>query len=202
MPCYKKNRPVSDRPDLGRWCSALWLLFSLWYGAWLGAVSNHAHVRFAEMTVREEQWYLQAELDIQFAKVLEEALSKGVELTFLYEFQILKPQKYWFDDEVLTVRRYASLTYHALTKQYLLQVDQRQTAFDNLADAKKELMQIRDWKLAPRSLLERGESYQAALKMHLDRSKLPKALQVDALGESNWELVSPTFNWWVRDLGK
>lgn len=163
------------------------------------AAGNHAHVKSAEMVLRDETWTLDADLDVQLGHALEEALSKGIVLTFLYEFQITKPLKYWFDDEVVTERRTISLNYHALTKQYLLQFDKTQKAFDTLGDARRELGTLRDWRLAPHAVLEKNIAYQAALKMHLDRSKLPKALQVDVLGESEWELVSPTFSWWVKE---
>lgn len=177
----------------------LWLLALLTPAVLAGG--NHAHIKSAEMQLREEVWYLQADFDVQLGRGLEEALNKGIELVFLYEFQITKPQKYWFDDEVLTERKLLTLGYHALTKQYLLQSEQHQKAFDTLTDAKRELSQIRDWRLGPRNVMEKGETYQAALKMHLDRSKLPKAIQVDALGESDWDLVTPTLNWVLKEGG-
>lgn len=163
------------------------------------AAGNHAHIRSAELILREELWTLDADMDIQFGRGVEEALSKGVSLTFLYEFQIIKPLKYWFDDEVVTERRAVTLNYHALTRQYLVNYPQQQKVFDSLADAKRELGQIHDWRLVPHGVLEKNQPYQAALKMHLDTSKLPKALQLDALGESDWELVTPTFSWWIKD---
>lgn len=163
------------------------------------AGSNHAHIRNAELVLRDELWTLDADIDVQFGRALEEALSKGVALTFLYEFQIIKPHKYWFDDEVVTERRSVTLNYHALTKQYLLNYPQQQKVFDSLGEAKRELGLIHDWRLVPHGTLEKNQSYQAALKMHLDTSKLPKALQLDALGESDWELVTPTFTWWVKE---
>lgn len=180
----------------------LWLLLCILLSATVmvvHAAANHAHIKNAEMVLREETWTLDADLDIQLGHALEEALNKGIALTFLYEFQLIKPQKYWFDDEVLTERRSVSLNYHALTKQYLLQFDKTQKAFDTLGDARRELGAVRDWRLAPHAVLEKNQPYQAALKMHLDRSKLPKALQVDVLGESEWELVTPTFSWWVKE---
>jgi len=183
--------------------SKLWLLLGAvcflmaWSFAW--ASGNHAHIKAAELVLRDDVWTLDAELDIQFGHSLEEALNKGVTLTFLYEFQIIKPLKYWFDDEVVTERRLVTLNYHALTKQYILSYPQQQKVFDTLSDVRQELAVIHDWRLVPHTTLEKNQSYQAALKMHLDTSKLPKALQVDALGESDWELITPTFNWWVKE---
>ncbi len=179
--------------------SNLLLLLIGLFASVLLAANNHAHIKSAELVLRDEVWTLDAELDVQLGQSLELALSKGVVLTFLYEFQLTKPMKYWFDDEVLTKRRVMTLNYHALTKQYLLQLEQQQKAFDNLTDAKRELGILREWRLAPHAILEKNQPYQAALKMHLDQTKLPKALQVDALGESDWELITPTFNWWVKE---
>lgn len=163
------------------------------------AGGNHAHIRSAELVLREEIWTLDADIDIQIGKGLEEALNKGVVLVFLYEVQIVRPVKYWFDDEIVTERREISLSFHALTKQYLLQFPQQQKSFDTLADARRELGTLNAWRIAPHAAIEKNQVYKAALKMHLDTSKLPKALQVDALGESDWELATPTFNWWLKE---
>ncbi len=177
------------------WLLLLLMLMAAW-SVWAG---NHAHIKTAELVLRDDLWTLDAEIDIQIGHALEEALNKGVALTFLYEFQIVKPLKYWFDDEVVTERRQVTLNYHALTRQYILTFPQQQKVFDTLADARQELAVIHDWRLAPHAVLEKNQSYHAALKMHLDTSKLPKALQVDAIGESDWELVTPTFSWWVKE---
>ena len=78
-----------------------WLSALLGLAAWVAvAAGNHAHIRSAELVLRDDVWTLDADIDIQLGRSLEEALNKGVALTFLYEFQIVKPLKYWFDDEM------------------------------------------------------------------------------------------------------
>lgn len=176
---------------------AVVLLALLALTSWAGG--NHAHIKSADLVLRDELWTLDADIDVQFGRALEEALNKGIALTFLVEFQIIKPYKYWFDDEVVTERRAITLNYHALTRQYLLNYPHQQKVFDSLADARRELGTIHDWRLAPHTTLEKNQAYQAALKMHLDTSKLPKALQLDALGESDWELATPIFQWWIKE---
>lgn len=185
---------------------SLWItiVFSLALVTGSNAWANDSdlQIKHATVVVREDALWLEAELDIRLDQTLESALQKGIEISFMYEFQLIKPQKYWFDDEIITERKSITLSYHALTKQFLVHQGKEQTAYDTLNEAKNELTRIRDWRLAPRQAIEKNESYQAALKVHLDQTKLPKALQVDVLNESEWNLSSNTFTWWFKDAPK
>jgi hypothetical protein len=57
------------------------------------------------------------------------------------------------------------------------------------------LTKIKDWVIIDKSLLKKGEIYQAALRVRLDQSKLPKPLQVEASGSEDWNLVSERHQW-------
>jgi hypothetical protein len=120
---------------------------------------------------------------------------KGVPLTFLVEFQITTPRTYWFDDEIITQSYRVSLSYHALSRQFLIIRNKNQSSFNNLQQAKEVLSKIKDWAVIDKSLLKKGEPYQAALRVRLDQSKLPKPIQVEASGSENWTLVSERHQW-------
>jgi hypothetical protein len=126
---------------------------------------------------------------------VEEALNKGVPLTFLIEFQVVSPRRYWFDDEVVTASTRVMLSYHALSRQYLINRESHQQAFSTLHEAKEDLSRVRDWVVLEKALLKKGEAYNAALRVRLDHSQLPKPLQVEALGSENWEMVSQRYRW-------
>lgn len=183
-------------------CQWLCLAFGLLMSPASWANESDLHIKHANLVLRDETWWLEADLEIRLDQTIESALQKGIDISFMYEFQLIKPQKYWFDDEIITERKSITLSYHALTKQFLVHQGKEQNAYDTLNEAKMALVRIRDWRLAPRHTLEKNESYQAALKVHLDQSKLPKALQVDVLNESEWNLSSPTFTWWFKDAIK
>lgn len=156
---------------------------------------NSLHIKSAELVSVEDGYVLNADVDIKFSDDMEEAIIKGFELNFLVEFQLVTPRKYWFDDEIVTVTHRISLNYHALSRQYLLIRDDQQKTFATLEEATQDLSKIRDLKVLLKSDVVKGEPYNAALLMRLDHTKLPKALQVDAISSDDWKMISQRFEW-------
>ncbi|HSI38311.1 MAG TPA: DUF4390 domain-containing protein [Methylotenera sp.] len=156
---------------------------------------NSLNIKSAELVSIEDGYVLNADVDIKFSHDMEEAIIKGFELNFLVEFQLVTPQKYWFDDEIVTVTHRISLNYHALSRQYLLIRDDQQKTFATLNEAVEDLSKIRDLKVLLKTDVVKGEPYNAALLMRLDHTKLPKALQVDAISSDDWKMISQRFEW-------
>lgn len=166
------------------------------------AASSSIVIKSAELQPTEDAYKLSADLEISFDEAIEEAINKGVPLNFLLEFQVVSPRKYWFDDEIVTTSTNYTISYHALSRQYLVTHNGHQNSYETLSEAKLELMEIDDWKVLDKSQIEKGAVYKAALLMRLDQSKLPQALQVEAIGSENWNLISQKFEWPLKELNK
>jgi hypothetical protein len=166
------------------------------------AAASSIQIKSAELQLQDDYYSLSADVDIGFDNEIEEAINKGVPLDFLVEFQIVSPRKYWFDDEIVTTSQNITLSYHALTKQYLVNRGVHQKSFETLSEAKQELTELSDWKVVEKSVLEKNEVYNAALLIRLDQTKLPKAIQVDAIASEKWNLSSQKFEWSLKDLNK
>jgi hypothetical protein len=78
--------------------------------------------------------------------------------------------------------------------------DNHQKSFETLDEALNALMHIEAWKITPKTMLEKGETYRAALLMRLDKEKLPKAIQVDAISSENWNLASEIYTWPFKEI--
>lgn len=161
----------------------------------LQAAAEGIQVKSAELVPADNGYQLDADFDIDFSPEVEAALNKGVQLSFLIEFQLVVPRKYWFDDEITTKSQLILLRYHALSRQYLINVDQHQKSFSTLQEAVDELSRLRDWEVLAKSDIAKGESYFASLRFRMDHSRLPKALQVEALSSEKWTLVSERYGW-------
>ena len=174
----------------------LFLLLLAFFSAQAVATQSSLAINSAELIATEEGNYLlDADFGLSLSPALEDAVSKGMPLNFLVEFQLVSPRRYWFDDEIISLTSKVSLSYHALSRQYLVNRDGHQLSFASIQEAKEELSRLRNWQVVDNSLLKKGENYQAGLRMRLDQSKLPKALQVDTLNSEDWNLVSERFRW-------
>lgn len=158
-------------------------------------VTNSLTIKSAEISLLEDDYLLNADTEVKFNPDLEEALNKGVQFNFLIEFQLVTPYQYWFDDEIVTVTERITLSYHALSRQYLVQRGDQQKSFGSLDEVKLDLGKIRDLKVFTKADVSKGEPYKAALLMRLDHAKLPKALLEEAETADEWKMISQRYEW-------
>lgn len=159
------------------------------------AADSRLTIKTAELVASDQQYLLNADFELNLSEQVEDALNKGVQLNFLVEFQLTSPRKYWFDDEIITVTNNITFSYHALSRQYLINRNKHQQSFSSLAEAKAELTRLREWKMFDKNLLQDNETYIAALRIRFDQSSLPKPIQVEALGAEEWNMISQRYRW-------
>lgn len=176
------------------------IFFSLWMALFFPssiiAANNSLIIKTAEINSQFEAYFLNADFDLSFNDDLDEAIRKGIPINFVIEFELKKPRKYWFDEEVAKKTKEILLSYHALSKQFILtESENRLIAFDNLTQAKNELKRIKNWRIFDKSQIDDTEKYSAYLLVKLDQTKLPKQLQADITSNQEWQLASKQFQW-------
>lgn len=176
------------------------IFFSLWMALFfpssIVAADNSLIIKTAEINSQFEAYFLNADFDLSFNDDLDEAIRKGIPINFVIEFELKKPRKYWFDEEVTKKTKEILLSYHALSKQFILaESENRLIAFDNLTQAKNELKRIKNWRIFDKSQIDDTEKYSAYLQVKLDQTKLPKQLQADITSNQEWQLASKQFQW-------
>ena len=176
------------------------VFFSFWmilfFSSSTIAGDNSLIIKTAEISNQLEAYFLNADFDLSFKDDLDEAIKKGIPVNFIIEFELKKPRKYWFDEEVTKKTKEILLSYHALSKQFTLtESENRLIAFDNLTQAKNELKKIKNWRIFDKSQIDDTEKYSAYLQVKLDQTKLPKQLQADITSNQEWQLASKQFQW-------
>ena len=179
--------------------SWLVLLLSAWLALFAAAAAraDGIEVRSAALVSSEDGYYLEASFEIVLTNVLEEALSKGVPLHFLVEFELIRPRWYWFNEKIVS-RQYAyRLSYNALTRQYRVAVGSLFQNFPTLNEALELLRRVRRHEAVEKDALGKDTTYTAAVRMRLDTAQLPRPFQLSAVGSRDWTVSSEWLRWTV-----
>ena len=168
------------------------------------AAAEEIQVGATRLVASEEGIVLDADFALDLTPRLEDALTNGVPLYFVFEFESTRPRWYWFDEKIGTATLTARLSFHALTRTYRLSTGALHQSFATLDEALRALGRVREWLVLPRDALRPDTTYNAYVRMRLDTAQLPKPFQVSALANREWALASPWRKWEVNgsDVGK
>jgi len=173
------------------------VLFCLWgvLGG-LAAQASEVEIRNPQLTFGEDGMVLSADFAFDFNSRLEEAVTRGVVLNFLVEFELSRSRWYWLDEKLVSRNQTLRLSYNALTRQYRLSSGALHQNFATLEEALRILSHLRHWTVSDKAVaLRPGDTYQAALRLRLDPSQLPKPFQLTALANKEWNLASDWLVW-------
>lgn len=139
-----------------------------------------------------EAWLLSADFALSLSPQLEEAVSKGVPLTFLVEFELMRPRWWWWDERSAVATQTHRLSYHALTRQYRVLLNGVPQSYATLPEALEAMSRLRGWRVTPRDRTRAGTVYEGWLRLRLDTAQLPKPFQLTALTNRDW---NPQSEW-------
>lgn len=181
-----------------------WRLLALLCGLLGSAIALGAEIEVADprLVAVDDGYALSADFAFEFNNRLEEAVNKGVVLYFVADFELTRPRWYWFDEKLVSRNLTFRLSYHALTRQYRLSTGALHQSFETLGEALRVMSRLRNWLVIERPPADKpdkgpkpGEAYQAALRLRLDVTQLPKPFQIAALGNRDWTLASDWKVW-------
>ncbi len=174
---------------LRRWLLALALVPAL-------ALAAEIEVGNPQLVAGDDGYVLSADFRFELNPRLEEAVTKGVVLYFVAEFELTRERWYWLDEKLSARSLTYRLSYHALTRQYRLSTGGLHQSFATLSEAVQVLARLRNWVVVERGdKVKPGEPYDAALRLRLDINQLPRPFQITALGNKDWNLASDWKVW-------
>lgn len=150
----------------------------------------------AALTLGDNDVTLAAEFTVNLGTRLEEVISRSVPLHFKLEFTLSQPRWYWTDEQLVQHTTLYRLTYNPLMRQYRLSKESGlHQNFATLSDALRSLSRVGALPVATLSSIKPKETYACAIRLSLDRSLLPKPLQIDALTDRDWQVDALPLRW-------
>lgn len=170
------------------------LLVALAFGGALAAAfaahADEIEVTEARLSATDEGIVLAADFAFELNSRLVEAVANGVPLYFLVEFELTRSRWWWFDEKAAAKRIQLRLSYHALSRHYRLSTGVLQQNYPTLEEALNVLRRIRNWLVVDRSVALADANHEAAIRMRLDVTLLPKPFQLSALTSRELNLES------------
>lgn len=168
------------------------LLCAFALGAFAMAVrADEIEVTDAHLAATEDGVVLAADFAFELNPRLVEAIANGVPLYFVVEFELTRPRWYWFDEKAAAKRMQLRLSYHALSRHYRLSTGVLQQNYPTLEEALNVMRRVRNWLVVDRGAGLTEATYEAAVRMRLDLTLLPKPFQLSALTSRDLNLESP-----------
>jgi len=171
------------------------LLLALLLLTAVAAQAGSIEPKRAALTLGEDGYTLSAEFAIDLGSRLEDAVARGVPLYFNLEFVLDHSRKYWINEHVTSRSLTYRLAYSSLTRQYRLTTGNLHQNFGSLAEAMRVVGRIAALPVADKDAIKVGESYEAAVRLALDRSQLPKPFQVDAIMDRDLQVDTKALRW-------
>lgn len=148
-------------------------------------------VRDAALRATDEGIVLDADFAFELTPRLVEVVANGVPLYFRIEFELTRGRWYWFDERAASRALQLRLSYHALSRRYRLSSGALQQNFATLPEALNILKRVRNWLVVDRGTRLSRSDYDAAVRMRLDTTLLPKPFQLSVLTSRELHLESP-----------
>jgi len=194
--------PVSDAWML---CTswAQWLLrgllLNLLMCLGMAYADNVVQVDDFQLQRNDEGIYLSARLNFELPPSLEDALNRGMPLSFVMQADVVRERWYWSDKLVNRTERYVRLSYQPLSKRWRTYVSAQPIqstglgvslgqSYDSLSEALQGIQRISRWRIADLPAIDTTTKQRLEFRFRLDLSQLPQPLQFGAFGGAGWGL--------------
>ncbi len=165
------------------------------------ASAHAADVSALRVERTDDGMYLSASLNFELPAALEEALLKGIPMSFVSEADVYRDRWYWYDKRVSTASRNVRLAYQPLTRRWRIGVTSGTVStpasglaltqhYDNLNDALAAIRRIARWKIADNSDIDPESRHSIEYRFKLDLSQLPRPLQIGVAGQNDWSITA------------
>ena len=151
----------------------------------------------ARVSLEKGAYRLDADVDYRFNGAVLEALEHGIPLTLEVQVRVHRKDAWFWEKDVVDLRRYRVLRFHALTGLYEASDPERKKSqsFATRDAAISYLGEILMPAVVQKDQLEAGEDYILELRVQLDIESLPLTLRPLAYLDPDWNLSSKWSSW-------
>lgn len=197
--------PVDATPETPGWIARLWPLPGILLcclisalvpvlAAPAGTASGEASLTIRTVSARADgdNVIIQPELTIGLTDATVEAIISGIPIALRVSTELKRERMLLWDESVTSTTDYIQISYHALSRRFLLHQTQTDTyrIYRHLDQTLGALDMPEPIRLLVDEPLQADQRYYGTLRIELDVGRLPRPLQLPAYLSSDWRLDS------------
>lgn len=139
-------------------------------------------------------------MQLELSDSVEDALRRGIAISFTAEAQVLRDRWYWYDKQVTQATRTVRLAYQPLTQRWRVTVlsngihgaglsGSLSQHFDTLSEALGIVRRIARWKIAEPADIDPLAQHSIEFRFRLDTAQLPRPMQFGVATNPDWNQV-------------
>lgn len=161
------------------------------------AESGQIEIRSADSELIDGVHLASARLQFQLSDRIEEALTGGIALEVVMEFEINRVRRWWLDGGVDTVRIATELRFDSVSERYTLRnlnTGQR-TSYATIFGVLNALGRVDDLPLIDATLLQPDGRYSVTVGASVSISEYPVSLRYLLFWRNDWKVTSNRVRW-------
>jgi hypothetical protein len=175
------------------------ILFLLTWILPLPAFCQKASIKDIQVKRANEVWKVSFDVENCFTEKMEEAIQSGIRTTFTFYINLYQKRSWWKDRKLASVEFRHTVQYHPIQKVYQIKLgeDHSSLTASSLAEAKKLMSKIKEFKIQSSSPFEPEVPAYFRIKAELDPVRLPLHLEYLFFFVSLWDFET---DWVIKPL--
>lgn len=151
-------------------------------------IKGSIEVEQLRLTRDEADLRLSYNLRFDLPREVEDALQRGVAVVFVARAETFRERWYWTDRNVGLAERRWRIAFQPLTRRWRVTLNGLHQHFNSLGEALSVMQRTSGWRVAENVGGDDSGLY-TEFEFSLDRSELPRPLQISVTGQNDWTLV-------------
>jgi len=145
-------------------------------------------------------WQASSQADLVLSEEALDALQNSVALTIQYQFEVTRRRKFWPDKTLAQPHLNRELRYQSLSQRYVVTdvSSGAQMSYATLYSALRAIGRVQDFMLLPADRVDPDDKHYVAVRVALNREKLPGPLQMIAFWRGDFSLESDWYRWTLK----
>jgi hypothetical protein len=165
----------------------------------LPAFCQKASIKDIEVKRANGVWKVSFDVQNCFTEKMEEAIQSGIRTSFTFYINFYQKRSWWKDRRLASAEFRHTVQYHPIQKVYQIKLGANHSSLgaSSLAEAKKLMSKVKDYKIQSSSPFEPGVPAYFRIKAELDPVRLPLHLEYLFFFVSLWDFET---DWYIKPL--